>query len=157
MINKLLTENEIIQNCDKFNIKTAVYFLILNRRVVYVGQSTNVMKRINEQNLSKDFDSIKILECEKENLNIIESLYIHSIRPDLNERNKDGFMCAPLSLQEALNKLNAIENLESIESKRINCTGHIDDKFHEMKILYNIAKSSYKGTNVKCPWCKDSF
>lgn len=63
---------------------TGIYFLLLNKEVVYVGQSVNVYARIAQHSYDKKFDSIFIHECEKENLTDLENLYIYSLKPKLN-------------------------------------------------------------------------
>ena len=80
-----------------------VYFLIYKNNIVYVGQSVNVFSRMREHSKSKEFDSYVYINCAKEHLDILESLYIHMFSPPLQGRNyPGGSCCAPFSLLNLL-------------------------------------------------------
>lgn len=80
----LLTESEIVEQSDSIADCCGVYFLIKNGAVVYVGQSVNVHNRIMEHRAGKDFDRFAFVACAASALNMLESLYIHVLRPPLN-------------------------------------------------------------------------
>lgn len=61
-----------------------VYFLFLERRCVYVGQSTNVFSRIREHFFTKRFDAFAWMEVAPSRLSEVEQHYIKAIRPGLN-------------------------------------------------------------------------
>lgn len=65
-----------------------VYFLIQNQEIVYVGQSKNCLSRIqshiNDDN--KIFDSYTMIWTLLENLDFVESWYIHQFKPKYNKR-----------------------------------------------------------------------
>lgn len=65
---------------------SGVYFLIDNQTIVYVGQSNNVGNRVlvHKQEGRIKFDKFSYIQCELDELNIIESLYIHAYRPKHN-------------------------------------------------------------------------
>jgi len=100
----LHTETEIVAVSEPYKIMCGVYFLVSNDRVVYVGQSVNIPARVAQHKTSgKTFDRVAFVECEKEWLNVLESLYIHVLRPLLNgDSNTKGLKASPLSMQDML-------------------------------------------------------
>ena len=97
----LLDERDIVAGMISDFQCSGVYFLIKGHRVVYVGQATNVFRRVSDHAGAKDFDGFTFISCKPESLNAIESLYIHYLKPQLNGRlpNGRGFY-APLRLDE---------------------------------------------------------
>lgn len=96
---RLLSEAEIVAESSSAPHLTGVYFLVQAERVVYIGQSVNILARIAQHRASKDFDRFAFVPCEREDLDALESLYIHFIKPPLNGRHRhDGSHQAPLSL-----------------------------------------------------------
>ena len=70
---------------------SACYALILGEEVVYVGKSTNVMKRLGEHlRLRKayNFDRIRIYYTSADNLGLLERSLIARLRPRLNVHGK---------------------------------------------------------------------
>lgn len=64
-----------------------VYFLFDGNRIVYVGQSTNVLGRIGTHaQAGKKFDSFSYMEVEKDQLSEAELAYIQDFRPPLNRQ-----------------------------------------------------------------------
>jgi len=94
----MLTESEVVDGCQPWDKAVGVYFLIKNKSVVYVGQSTSVYSRISTHQSTKDFDSIAWVPCENYMLDRLESLYIHTFRPALNGNMNNGYKSAPMSL-----------------------------------------------------------
>ena len=83
---ELLEKDFILNNRKKIDEKICcIYFLIKNSEIVYIGQSTNGISRI-QQHTDKDFDSYFILETSKEHLNDLESHYIVKFNPVYNKR-----------------------------------------------------------------------
>lgn len=74
-----------------------VYFLIKDCEVIYVGQSVNIHSRIDEHDRVKDFDTFTYIECEKENLSLLEARYISKFKPKLNYDSK-GRLVLPLRI-----------------------------------------------------------
>lgn len=97
----LLTEAEISEHCHPLSDCCGVYFLLQGSSVVYVGQSVNVHARITGHMSSKEFDGFAYVKCDKAALDILESLYIHSLRPRLNGE-QNGVPSAPLRLDRLL-------------------------------------------------------
>jgi len=93
----LYTEEKIVESSLPFNNndQSGVYFLINDMKIVYVGQSVNVYSRI-PQHVDKRFDRYAIVRCERNLLDLMESLYIHVIRPKLNGNYGDD-KAAPIS------------------------------------------------------------
>ena len=63
-----------------------LYFLIRDNEIVYVGQSiTNVLVRIGQHSLDKEFDSVTVLQTlPNANLNDLEASYIYHLEPQYN-------------------------------------------------------------------------
>lgn len=96
---RLLTAKEIIRNSGKTPHLTGVYFLIKNEEVVYVGQSVNIISRVSAHVKQKEFDRFAFVPCDAQDLDVLESLYIHFLQPELNGLlNGDNGHHAPLSL-----------------------------------------------------------
>lgn len=107
----LVDEAEIIGRSINAQAVCGVYFLIRNGRIVYVGQSVDIHSRVATHRVArqsirtppKEFDSFSYVECGAENIDIVESLYIHAINPELNKpQNHKSYKCAPLSPRELI-------------------------------------------------------
>ena len=61
-----------------------VYFLLKDNEVVYVGQTTVGISR-PMAHYDKDFDRIKLMYCEVEELNELENKYIIKYNPKYNK------------------------------------------------------------------------
>ncbi len=97
----LLTEDQIVAGAIPWQKPSGVYFLINKKQVVYVGQSTNVYARI-VAHTDKEFDSFAFISCDPDQLNRIESLYIHLLRTPLNGKIDDDRYRAPIPLNELI-------------------------------------------------------
>ena len=82
---RLLLEREVVLGARKPEHKIGIYFLVRNNSVVYVGQSINILRRVEEHRRTKAFDSFAYTICDKAELNILESLYMLSFRGDKDE------------------------------------------------------------------------
>jgi len=99
--NNLLREHQIAKAAAPWARATGVYFLLLGDEVVYVGQSVNIHARI-AQHTGKTFDRYAYVPCLADQLDVLESLYIHCLQPKLNLYGHHGEACAPLTLQKLL-------------------------------------------------------
>lgn len=97
----LLSETQIVLASRPWNGNSGVYFLVKGTRVVYVGQALNLQARIS-QHSDKDFDRFAYITCPPEQLDKLEALYIHTLRPPLNGTRPDGSKVAPISLQDLI-------------------------------------------------------
>lgn len=95
---KMVSPEKILDAAVPMDSFPGVYFLIRQGEIVYVGQSRNVFYRV-PQHTSRKVDRWAFVPCEPEDLNVVESLYIHLIRPEDNRRAADGTMNAPLSME----------------------------------------------------------
>jgi len=99
----LLTESAIVGAAKPADGFCGVYFLISRGRVVYVGQSVNVFSRVAQHSADKDFDAMAWVPCERRMLDKLESLYIHTLSPELNgDGGPGGTKTAPLRLDDLL-------------------------------------------------------
>lgn len=62
---------------------SAVYFLLLAGRVVYVGKSISLLSRIarHQRDRDKEFDSFNFIPCPPERLDELEAKYILAFMP----------------------------------------------------------------------------
>ena len=63
--------------------KAFVYFLIKDDEIVYVGQTVDFGQRLI-QHSNKDFDRYNLIMVDEDDVDIIESAYIHFINPKIN-------------------------------------------------------------------------
>ena len=77
------TENQKVSAMPRY---CGIYFLFKNNSVVYVGQSENILTRINAHyNSDKVFDSWNYIEAHKVDLNNLEAESILKYNPPLNQ------------------------------------------------------------------------
>lgn len=104
----MLDVSEIVAKSAPFKSKCGVYFLIQDDQVVYVGQSVSVETRIrnhaNNKYEIKVFDRYAYIPCEKQQLDVLESLYIHALNPKYQGRqSSQRYPAAPFSFQQLTN------------------------------------------------------
>lgn len=92
-----------------------VYFLLLNKEVVYVGQTRNGLVRPLSHK-DKVFDEIKIIYCEENNLDLMEDLYIKKYMP---RYNKNANYNMNYSLHKARNKIRSLFNDNSFNLPKL--------------------------------------
>ncbi|GIK83061.1 MAG: hypothetical protein BroJett024_41660 [Alphaproteobacteria bacterium] len=81
----VLDEKTIVQRSRPVQALCGVYFLIHRSRVVYVGQSVNILARIADHARSvRTFDRAHWVLCPEKDLNELEATYIDVLRPPLN-------------------------------------------------------------------------
>lgn len=93
---QLCDHRELLRAAVPLNVSACgVYFLCRDHKgeaaeIVYVGQSVNVYSRVSAHSRegTKTFDSWSYVECHPEQLDLMESLYIHWLRPQFNGRTK---------------------------------------------------------------------
>lgn len=95
----LLSEREIYHGSARLPPKTGVYFLMRGKRVVYVGQSTNMLARLAQHQQGKKFDRFACIPCSPEELDALEALYIHLLKPELNGVRSGGSVVAPMAAE----------------------------------------------------------
>jgi hypothetical protein len=78
--------HEHLYSVDDLTI-TAVYFLIRDDIVVYVGQSTNVSSRVKTGHGEKQFDRAVCLPVPKSKLLTVEKAFIRALKPEYNHEN----------------------------------------------------------------------
>jgi hypothetical protein len=96
---RLMLEDEIVREAKGWKNHTGVYFLIRDRRVVYVGQSTHISARV-KQHEHIGFDSYAFIACDADALDILESLYIYYLQPEHNGNHLYTNKQAPFSFDK---------------------------------------------------------
>lgn len=82
-----------------------IYLLKRKNKVVYVGQSKNVHRRIG-QHKDKTFDSYEIIECSESLLNCTEEFYILSHNPIYNKKRAEiKVSCNSMKEKRKINKI----------------------------------------------------
>jgi hypothetical protein len=78
--------DEILNSTIPSHSFTGIYFLVLNREIVYIGQSVDVLYRISRHRREgKEFDSYTYLLCDKSRLDELEEKYIVALMPWMNK------------------------------------------------------------------------
>lgn len=72
---------------------TGIYFLLDRKKIVYIGQSKNAHSRIGAHK-DKQFDSVRIIICQKSKLNHYERRLVTLFNPKYNKALK------PLNLKK---------------------------------------------------------
>lgn len=111
-----------------------VYFLIDNNDVVYVGQTTQGIVRPFSQK-DKQFDSVRIMLCKKEELDILEDKFIKKYTPKYNK-------CYNLSMNYSLARVKRM-----VQGKTGDMKFHLP-KLRKLLATYNITTfiDEFKGT-----------
>jgi hypothetical protein len=72
---------------------SGIYFLLLKKKIIYIGQAVNVFARIGDHaRTTKDFDAWTWIPCPRDNLLKLESQYIQWFRPPLNKAGLCGIV-----------------------------------------------------------------
>jgi hypothetical protein len=83
---KLKTVREILTQEPMPNSKNdhkCVYFLIKDDEIIYVGQTSDLSQRLVSHK-NKEYDRFNYIEVSYEHADVVESVYIHLIRPKSN-------------------------------------------------------------------------
>lgn len=64
-----------------------VYFLMLNKAIIYIGQTVDLNARLVGHRRTKKFDDVRYIECVVDKLNYYEKRLINYFKPVLNTSN----------------------------------------------------------------------
>ena len=109
----LLHHEEILNGAHLYDNPSGVYFLIRGNEIVYVGQSENVLSRLSDHYGHIKFTRYAFVPAEKKHLDLVESLYIHFLRPRHNGVSLSGGvrdLSAPIPFQKILDMALEAEN-----------------------------------------------
>jgi GIY-YIG catalytic domain len=86
--------------------KSGVYFLFHRGEVVYVGSAKNIYHRVGKHSLDKEFDTVKWMAVEPDQMRKVEGYWILALKPRLNGHtdargNRKYFAPAPLKAPAA--------------------------------------------------------
>jgi hypothetical protein len=81
---KDVTKEKILRWSKPVEEVIGIYFLIFEEEIVYVGQSKSCHKRVDNHRKTKIFDRYTILECDKDQLDHLEMMFIEEFSPLLN-------------------------------------------------------------------------
>lgn len=83
---------------------TFVYFLIYDKEVLYVGQTSNgIVRPLSHKD--KLYDEIKIIYCDKKDLDLAEDKYIQKYKPKYNRQNNYKMCYGLLRVRNCARKL----------------------------------------------------
>lgn len=88
----LLTHDEVIRRAKQVSRRKicGIYFLVNGSTVIYVGKSTNVLRRVLEHIVAgdKEFDAYHVISANRTKLDGMERAYIKAFTPGCNvQRN----------------------------------------------------------------------
>ena len=86
-----IREIENLRTLPHYNMTPAIYFLVEEDTVVYIGQSTNPASRVAAHGSTKIFDRVFILPVPRSALNGVEGALIRLLQPKLN--GGEGHKC----------------------------------------------------------------
>ena len=96
----MLDEATIVAASSAWRDLCGVYFIVVDGRVRYVGQARHVYARLAVHAREKEpFERVTVIECSPSDLDVIESFYIHRLRPEWNAKRGDT-MVAPLRMTD---------------------------------------------------------
>lgn len=98
-VNSFMAKNTIAVSPNDYGRTCGVYFLRRHGVVIYVGQSVNILARIN-QHVSAGkiiFDEVEYLRCDQSDLNDYEGFFIRFLRPAENGWGRVKEHAAPQS------------------------------------------------------------
>lgn len=77
--------NEIVLSSIPTKLSSGIYFLLRGNRVVYVGQSVDVLGRISRHRRDgRQFGAFAYIECHESDMDRLERLYIRAFVPEEN-------------------------------------------------------------------------
>jgi len=108
-----------------------VYLLLKSKKVVYVGQSVDIERRIKEHRAdNKDFDDYSIVQCSKELLNTTEEAFILQHNPILNIRKAEITIISESSKKEKLRqyskKVGMVKLVKEVKQKLKSISNDLD-------------------------------
>lgn len=124
-------------------MKTGIYFLIKRKKVVYVGQTIAFPKRLSGH-CSKDFDSVRFIQCSKKHLTKYEDRWIRLFRPKLNTKNAKADEGKPYILRIPVDIYNEVVKRAETMSRSVNG-----------QIVYELNQTWVEGwnqENIKQAW-----
>lgn len=96
----LLAQESILaaaRRWDKYGC--GIYFLISRKKIIYVGQSKNVLARVHRHRDTKQFTSWHWIPCRPGMLNAMERAYLDAFMPELNRDPKTHRLRSSRSLE----------------------------------------------------------
>lgn len=79
------TYDDILAAVIPYGSTSGIYFLTRGTKIVYIGQSTGVLRRIMAHRVDgKDFDGFAFFSCPEEDLDELETAYIRAFNPSDN-------------------------------------------------------------------------
>lgn len=84
-MSSLLEAHEIVEMSEPIKLKNpGIYFLIKNKKIIYVGQSLRPEERIHAHLADKNFDRAAIIHMPEDELDQAEAMYYVKFLPGLN-------------------------------------------------------------------------
>lgn len=88
-LNSLIIDEKIVLekacNSVPIEVNSYVYFLLFENKVIYIGQTTDILMRISTHKKDKTFDQIACFIIPQSDLLTIETMNIQYYKPKLNK------------------------------------------------------------------------
>ena len=95
-----------------------IYFLIRFDEVVYVGQTRVGLSRPFAHK-DKDYEKIKIICCEEENLDKLENYYILKYEPEYNKAFNHSYIYGLTKVKKLLRKETQLKNITAYQIRKL--------------------------------------
>jgi Helix-turn-helix domain len=79
-------EDAILARATMLHEGPAIYFLLIGKEIVYVGRTTNLIRRLGDHAFRKKFDGFSYLPCSAKDLRQNERAFIATLKPRYNVR-----------------------------------------------------------------------
>lgn len=79
-----VTEGDVLDRAKNFSLEPlcGIYFIVVNNRIDYVGQSTNILCRLGQHaKVGRRCDRIAYMLCAVSELDALEAFYIKKFKP----------------------------------------------------------------------------
>lgn len=122
---------------------SAIYALIADERIMYVGQSTGVVVRLFSHRTEKQFDYAMVMPVPPNRLNEIEHFFISRLAPPWNSRGRNR-TCNPKH-KRWLGRLTAVIPTKSKKEFQTMLEGNPKAQAQHRKIMAEMRKEANNG------------
>jgi hypothetical protein len=89
MVDAPMSESHILAHSQRRMKFTGVYFLVMKNKIIYVGQSKDMQRRVMQHDKNGvDFDGFYYYPCEPTRAKFLEAFYINKFKPFLNRASE---------------------------------------------------------------------
>lgn len=85
------TSSQIVEAALPLHLSTGIFFLIKDAKIVYIGQSMQLQKVIEQYFNNNKFDHINVIACPSQNLDKYQAHFVEMYQPVLNNLDMTEF------------------------------------------------------------------